>query len=794
VDEWLQNHSQDLSGLLQRFTSRVELGPQTAPHWLETFRIQLREYGAERYWLVSNYYKQALQTLAARMTERISVGDLSGMPSLEQDITHFRRLLQRNREEDVINYLSDRGVLPSYSFPLHTVELRVDREAGLRLQRDLRQAIREYAPGQEVVADKRIWTSGGLDFFGKEPDQRQYRICPICNHLDIAEVAGKPLRNQEKPCPICGHEYRGNERKPHQFIKPDGFRADVGKSGQPARQTVLREANLTKSALLPGQVPDTQRVSDLLELGYDRQGRLLYVNEGFQGRGFHICLQCGKALRKPGNCNATYRGQKCEGIAPADGVYSLGFTDRTDTLHLRFYSTPEVNTPPPYDSEFWLSLKYALLHGASRALQIERRDIDGVLFPRSGGGTDWRQTIVLYDNVPGGAGHAKRIQEEIRNVVGAALDIVDCECAEDTSCYRCLRDYHNQWEHHLLKRGRVLSFLQALHASLNRLEEDLPGTYDVAAVNLEHWLFEQIGQAQQELHLVVERITLASPDPQRSWLDLLHRLLVKGVKVYLYLGERPTPMRENPESLAIAEQLRALLTRGLSLSVTKQRAPWQVVIDAHMETPRAIQVKRGPMALDADIGKPGLLSTTHREAVCKIRATFADYGGQRLDRDALRLPPEVRVISTMDLGRTSEQELFGNLFRQPIRRLVINDRYLLDEERIVNRLGSYVQMATKAGGLEEVWVATYPAGDSRLNTSRISLEEQNRGIAELKRQYPEVVYKFNRTDRAQHDRFIEIVRIDGGRARILIGQGLDFISPDGSVRSTYIVIEDPYGG
>lgn len=796
LEEWMASHEQHIVSFLSQFAPRVELSRANVPRWLNNFRKQLREYGAERYWLVSNYYKQALQELAAQMTASVVAGDMSSMPSIERDITHFRRLLQRTREENVINYLSDKGVLPSYSFPLHTVELRVDREAGLRLQRDLRQAIREYAPGQEVVADKRIWTSGGLDFFGKEPDQRQYRICPICNHLDIAEAAGKPLANQDEPCPICRHEYRGNERKPHQFIKPDGFRSDMGKSGQPARQTVLRESNITKSALLPGQTADTQRVSNLLELGYDRQGRLLYVNEGFQGWGFHICLQCGKAMRKPGKCTATHRGQKCDGVAPADGVYTLGFTDRTDTLHLRFYPTSDVNMSPPDDAEFWLSLKYALLHGASRALQIERRDIDGVLFPRprSEGGTNWRQTIVLYDSVPGGAGHVKRIEEEIKTVVGAALDIVDCECAEDTSCYRCLRDYHNQWEHHLLKRGRVLSFLRALHASLNSLDEDLPGIYDVAAANPERWLFHQVGQAQQELFIVAERITLTSPDSHRSWLDLLHSLLVNDVKVSLYLGERPLPRRDDPESLAIAEQLRALLTRGLTLSVTKQWVPWQVVIDPSAEVPRAIQVKEGALVLDAKAGNAGLISTTNREAMREIYSTFADYGGQRLDRDALRLPPEVTVINTIDVGCTSEQEFFGKLFQQPVRRLFVNDRYLLDYERIVNRLGSYVRMAADAGALEEVHVTTYPAGDSRLNTSRITLEEQNQAISRLEQEFPAVVINFRRSDRAKHDRFVEIIRKDGAKARILIGQGLDFISPDGSVRSTYIVIEDPYDG
>ena len=47
----------------------------------------------------------------------------------------------------------------------------------------------------------------------------------------------------------------------------------------------------------------------------------------------------------------------------------------------------------------------------------------------------WRQTIVLYDNVPGGAGHVKRIKDEMAQVIASALKIVECDC--EKSCYRC---------------------------------------------------------------------------------------------------------------------------------------------------------------------------------------------------------------------------------------------------------------------------------------------------------------------------------------------------------------------
>ena len=785
LPHWLKTEGKVIQELLGRFASRVAMQQSVVEQWVKEFKRMLRKRGAEQYQQVTGYYKQMMGELMAQMQEQMMSGDMNVVGNIQTEFDQFRRLLQRVQKEKLIDYLSDKGVLPSYSFPLYTVDLRVYDNGDLRLQRDLRQAIREYAPGQEIVANKRIWKSGGLDFFGKEPVTYHYRICPVCNHLDANETPGQPLANQEVPCPVCDHIFRGRAHKVHQFIVPDGFRTNPNQSGQPAGQYVKREANLTRSALLPGGTVDLEPVGELLEVGYDRQGKLLYVNEGYLGSGFNICMKCGKALKKPGKCDAIYRGEKCQGIVPRDAVYTLGFMEKTDTLHLRFRQVPTIQTPPPEDQEFWLSLKYALLHGASHALQIERNDIDGVLFPR-GADTGWRQTVVLYDNVPGGAGHVKRIQEEIRIVVGAALDIIDCDCAEDTSCYRCLRDYSNQWEHHLLVRGRVISFLRALYASLNETDSTVPGRYDVAATDLGRWLAEQIEDAQQEVVIVAERLAQESPNPHYSWPDILHALLLRNVSVRLYLAERPDPKRGDLSSLVIAEQLRALLTRGLVLEVTKRPAPWQVLIDAHTELPRAIQVKQESLVLDKMADATGFFSTTHRQAVREIRDSFADFSGRRLDREMLRLPPEIVVMSTHDRLQASEAELFGELFAEPVVSLQVNDRYLKDEETIVNRLGAYLRLAGNT--LQKVTVRSYPAD----HIPGASLESQSRAIQSLKRLFPDVEIDFKRTKHTEHDRFIIIERGSGSLARILIGKGLDFIKPDGSVSKTFIVIEDPY--
>lgn len=111
---------------------------------------------------------------------------------------------------------------------------------------------------------------------------------------------------------------------------------------------------------------------------------------------------------------------------------------------------------------------YAILGGMADALEIERGDIDGVIRPVSHGGAT-TQELVLFDDVPGGAGHVRRLlnRTELVEVLRAAHGkVAKCTCGEDASCYACLRCYNNQYCHDLLKRAPVAEYLNGLVASI----------------------------------------------------------------------------------------------------------------------------------------------------------------------------------------------------------------------------------------------------------------------------------------------------------------------------------------
>jgi hypothetical protein len=189
-----------------------------------------------------------------------------------------------------------------------------------------------------------------------------------------------------------------------------------------------------------------------LHARFSRQGRITVVNQGPVGAGFRICERCGygepiapgrrpprehKRADRPGvSCNGTLR------------QLHLGHDYLTDVLELR----PAV---PVFGIEEARSALYALLETAPR-LDVARNDIDGTLHYYSAG----EPGLVLFDAVPGGAGHAQRLGERVGELLQAARErVANCECGLETSCYGCLRSYGNQIWHEVLRRQAALDLL-----------------------------------------------------------------------------------------------------------------------------------------------------------------------------------------------------------------------------------------------------------------------------------------------------------------------------------------------
>lgn len=370
----------------------------------------------------------------------------------------YGRTINTLRERPLLGLLANRNVLPKYGFPTDTVELRtvysgdpVGRK--LELSRDLSSAIYEYAPGAEIVAGGKLWTSGGVYRLpGKELLGNYYVVCQECSLY--RESKDDDL---DPACPSCGTAATGAKRS---YRTPlFGFVAlpKPRKPGMTAPQRSWHGATYVLSNGVEGEENTWKLANGVTASTWaGERGQLIAISEGRGGTGFRICEWCGwgtRAGKRPpeSHPHLVKDGTVCSGPL---AWHSLAHQYETDLLEVTF-SGPGI----PGTTSQWRSLMYALLEGASDSLDISRDDIDGTLYPKPGRNT----SVVLFDTVPGGAGGALRIAESFGKVIETAFARMDrCECGPETSCYGCLRNFRNQSFHDQLRRGDALTFLERL--------------------------------------------------------------------------------------------------------------------------------------------------------------------------------------------------------------------------------------------------------------------------------------------------------------------------------------------
>ncbi|RLB04403.1 MAG: hypothetical protein DRG83_04840 [Deltaproteobacteria bacterium] len=377
-------------------------------------------------------------------------------------------------EEDVLSFLSRKAVIPKYGFPVDVVELDVHKHSDIReseevvLQRDLRLAIAEFAPSAEVIANKKLWKSYGLKkLLDKTWPVYHYKLCP--NHNTFVQWT-RGEEEKELPC--------GCRVQPFRYVIPRfGFITKRGEVKEPKGRTRRLFSSRPYFAGSIGPSPGklaipTSASNPLLILTKATPGRMVVLCEGRQRNGFYLCDRCGFGTTRRGSAShKTPYGEECDGELK---LFSLGHEFTTDILQLEFLAAPhglaerEVRRNP---LGFAYSLAYAIVEAAAQVLEIPSSDLNTVVIYRH---DRLILPILLYDDVPGGAGLVARLEDAslLRRCLELALERVDgmCGCGELSSCYGCLRSYRNQFVHDQLRRGPVRDYLESLLSRWTDLE------------------------------------------------------------------------------------------------------------------------------------------------------------------------------------------------------------------------------------------------------------------------------------------------------------------------------------
>lgn len=360
-------------------------------------------------------------------------------------------------KEKVLSFLSRKAVIPKYGFPVDVVELDTQRtqQPGheayeVSLQRDLAIAISEFAPTSKLVANKKEWTSYGLKKVAEREWPRKFYARCLTHNVFLQWSDGEP-----KPTMPCG-----DRLMPHKYVIPAfGFVTERDKpkdpKARPAKVFSTRPYFARSLTLDPGMIP-MPAASPLATVVKASPGLMVVICEGRGEEGFYLCGGCGAGFRKRQNRHKTPQGQQCSGTLEQ---VSLGHEFVTDVLQLQFHPAPQIGSSIV---PFAFSLAYAIVEGAAEVLEVPSIDLSATVLSVQ----NEVPPIILYDNVPGGAGLVARLEKEevLKDCLRAALKRVEggCGCAPNASCYGCLRSYRNQFVHETLQRGPAMDYLRGV--------------------------------------------------------------------------------------------------------------------------------------------------------------------------------------------------------------------------------------------------------------------------------------------------------------------------------------------
>ena len=340
-------------------------------------------------------------------------------------------------DERTLSFLSRKAVIPKYGFPVDVVELdtrpRDGERSGVALQRDLSQAIAEYAPGGKVVANKLEWESCGVKAVaGKAWPVRYYQYGDARSFTQWSEGDSFVPKGAQK------------------YLVPEfGFVTPLFK--KPAEPRRRAQRLYTTRPFFRGfsdQANLQEKVIRGVQVTRALPGTLVILCEGRNRGGFYICRTCGAHMTGPKAGHQSPSGSKCGSTLER---FSLGHELVTDVVRLQF--------PGLRDEWQAYSTAYAVLLGVAETLDVPDTDLNVTIAGTSNPG---EAAIVLYDSVPGGAGlvaqlGCKRVFDE---ALGKARERVQGNCGCDSSCYGCLRSYRNQFAHPHLDRNRALEVLR----------------------------------------------------------------------------------------------------------------------------------------------------------------------------------------------------------------------------------------------------------------------------------------------------------------------------------------------
>ncbi len=417
--------------------------------WMNGFKEKLKE-AQKRYIFEFNSVYQALDNYINENNMNYKKENIISLLTnrekgvIRQELSF--KALKELANRDLITSLSNYSLIPKYGFPVDVVELKFIsllnsrnnwHEYGeftnkVKLSRDIKYAITEFAPNQEIIVKKRVVKSSKIVVPNEELKPRFYAECKNCKNINFFRTL-----DEVKSCKNCSHNLDITNVK--KFIIPIyGF--DV--KDRPKKVTKKPKILTTTEPFIDFVDQKKALSKDILKdikISLYKDIEIYILNS----KEYKINIENGEIITNKSNSK--------------ENKYQLGAIYSTDIL--------ELNISKKYFDEKKLlssmySTGYALVEGLSKIASVKRDDLD--IFVK------WFDDIVsiyIFDNVPGGAGHTYKVfdfdEKKYKEWFQLALQKIDnCKCGLDSSCFKCLQSKSNQRFHDQLERGLAINFLK----------------------------------------------------------------------------------------------------------------------------------------------------------------------------------------------------------------------------------------------------------------------------------------------------------------------------------------------
>ena len=464
--------------------------------------------------------RDRIKALKAKPQDEASKAEID---QLDRERQGALMLVKEINQRELLNTLTDAGLIPNYAFPEAGVELKsvLWRKKGsddvgegayvalpaIKYERPAASALSEFAPENRFYANQRRVEVDQINMSLARLED--WRLCPACHHMELLGLHGDDHAPTDvhASCPRCGDAMWSNITQCRSLLRfkqaianSDDTRVRIDDSAED------REPKFYTRQLLadfdPKDVRHAWRIkTDSLPFGFEFIARANFrdVNFGELGKPGEIFKVADKESQRPGFKLCRHCGkvqQPHRRLAPAEKKQDHAFDcEKRDAeeagsiiecLYLyREFSSEALRILVPYtqsgiDDEVVQSFIAALQLGLKRRfggkvdhLRITTQDEPG----REGGPR--RQYVLLYDSVPGGTGYLEQLLSEhaqtLTDVLKMACDALRaCSCNRDPDkdgCYRCLYQYRLGRSMAMVSRRRALEVLDELLGKLDQLEQ-----------------------------------------------------------------------------------------------------------------------------------------------------------------------------------------------------------------------------------------------------------------------------------------------------------------------------------